>query len=65
MARRKKFFLIFTNDPPAADVVREDFITGTGDVGSLTVNSECTFQWEKTKGNFKVIASKVLLIGRL
>lgn len=68
MARRKKFCLIFSSDPPAIDVVREDFVIGNvaellENLGREPDNCHCTFRWEKSKDTFETIPGRVLMIG--
>jgi hypothetical protein len=41
MAPRRDFFLIFSENPPAADVVREDFLV------SKEATGKCVFRWVK------------------
>ncbi|KAK3924109.1 ATP-dependent Clp protease ATP-binding subunit ClpX, partial [Frankliniella fusca] len=55
---RKFFCLIFSKDPPAADVVRQDFIQG-----DLKVRAEVHFQWQKSKTEHEIIAGQILDIG--
>ncbi len=54
---KKDFLLIFSMDPAAADVIREDFLV------SLDGN-QCVFQWECKKGKFENVCGTILQRGR-
>jgi hypothetical protein len=61
---RKKFFLIYSSNPPAADVVREDFlIIPENDEINVDVGAECSFRWEKSKDKFEEVAGKIIQTG--
>lgn len=65
MAPRKEFALIFSSDPPSADVVREDFvILGETDMRvAMRSKLEIKFRWEKKKDKFEEVAGTILDIG--
>jgi hypothetical protein len=63
MGRRKHFYLIFSKNPPAADVVREDLIVAM--TNPVTEGSECTFKWEKSKDVVENIPGKILKEGKI
>ena len=55
---RKSFYLVFSKNPAAADIVREDLV-------SLGENeASCTFQWEKQKGIFEDVPGTILRTGK-
>lgn len=58
--RRKGFHQILTNDPPAVDVVRDDYVEER-----LDNNNECFFRWEKSPQNFVIIKGTILQSGTL
>ena len=56
---RLQYGLIYTDDPPAVDILRVDFLTG-----ELKVGENITFQWYETKEKSHTIPGKLRAIGK-
>jgi len=61
-AMRKLFALIYTAEPPAVDVVREDFVTGIFKAGNH-VKFQCFMGQENKSDVYEEADGEILLIG--
>jgi len=62
MQRKGRYFLlIFTKDPPAADIVRNDAVVG--DSFRLAIGAQCTFQCEESRDKIQDVVGTVVATG--
>lgn len=64
MAPRRRFFYVFSKDPPSAEVLREDQVRAV-DESPLQNSSQCFFSHEKAKDIVEDVGGVVLQVGEI